>query len=88
MSEQGAGAGRPDAAARRPQYPSAGEVRRRLELGLRGLDLDRIATVTLVLAVLVSGALLYHLTRGTSFWGDDWDHDSAGEHRRHLPLPV
>ena len=26
----------------------------------------------LILAVLVSGALLYHLTRGTSFWGDDW----------------
>jgi hypothetical protein len=45
---------------------------RRLELGLERLDLDRIAILVLGLAVLASGALLYHLTRGSSFWGDDW----------------
>jgi hypothetical protein len=36
------------------------------------LDLDRLARPTLVAAVIVSGLLLLHLTRGTSFWADDW----------------
>ncbi|MBV9916724.1 MAG: hypothetical protein JO153_09500 [Solirubrobacterales bacterium] len=36
------------------------------------LDLDRIAPLALGLTVLASGLLLYHLTRGSSFWGDDW----------------
>jgi hypothetical protein len=35
-------------------------------------DLDRIAPVVMGLAILASGLLLYHLTRGSSFWGDDW----------------
>lgn len=45
---------------------------RTLEVGLESLELDRIAPVVLGLAVLASGFLLYHLTRGSSFWGDDW----------------
>jgi hypothetical protein len=48
------------------------EVLARLELGLKRLDLDRIAIPVMGLAVLASGLLLYHLTRGSSFWGDDW----------------
>jgi hypothetical protein len=44
----------------------------RLEVRLEAFDLDRIAIVVLGLAVVASGLLLYHLTRGSSFWGDDW----------------
>ncbi len=72
MSEQGAGAGHPDIAARRVPPPQAKTLARRLESGLAGLDLDRLAAATLALAVVASAGLLYHLTRGTSFWGDDW----------------
>jgi hypothetical protein len=72
MSEQGARAGGPDAAADRLFARRASEVVERLERELDGVDLDRLAGVVLALAVLASGVLLYHLTRGTSFWGDDW----------------
>jgi hypothetical protein len=44
----------------------------RLEVGLERVDLDQVAPLILGLAVVASGLLLYHLTRGTSFWGDDW----------------
>jgi hypothetical protein len=50
----------------------ASELVHTLGLGLERLDLDRVAPVALGLAVLASGLLLYHLTRGSSFWGDDW----------------
>ena len=72
MSEQGATAGRPDAAAPSTRPRATGELIDRLEDGLAKLDLDRLASVLLGLAVVASGVLLYHLTRGTSFWGDDW----------------
>jgi hypothetical protein len=72
MSDQGARAGGPDAAADRPIGRRAAEAIERLERELERVDLDRLARVGLALAVLASGVLLYHLTRGTSFWGDDW----------------
>src|ERR1700743_1613318 len=72
MSEQGARATGPDAAADRLFARRASEVVERLERELDRVDLDRLAAVVVVLAALASGALLYHLTRGTSFWGDDW----------------
>lgn len=46
--------------------------RRRGRLALERLDLDRLALPALLLAVITSGLLLLHLTRGTSFWADDW----------------
>jgi hypothetical protein len=72
MAEQGAGAGHPDALSGLPTSRRASELLERLEIGLERFDLDRIAPVALALAVLASGLLLYHLTRGSSFWGDDW----------------
>jgi hypothetical protein len=45
---------------------------RRLEDALAPVDFERIAPALLALAVLASGLLLYHLTAGSSFWGDDW----------------
>jgi hypothetical protein len=45
---------------------------RRGRLTLARLDFDRLARPALVVAVIVSGLLLLHLTRGTSFWADDW----------------
>lgn len=36
------------------------------------LDLDRLARPALAAAVLASGLLIYHLTRGSSFSVDDW----------------
>jgi hypothetical protein len=45
---------------------------RRLEDALAPVEFERIAPALLALAVLTSGLLLYHLTRGSSFWGDDW----------------
>jgi hypothetical protein len=72
MSDQGARAGGPDAAADRLIVRRASEAIGRLERELDQVDLDRLAAVVLALAVLASGLLLYHLTRGTSFWGDDW----------------
>jgi len=72
MSDQGARAGGPDAAADRLLARRASEAIERLERELDRVDLDRLAGVVLALAVLASGVLLYHLTRGTSFWGDDW----------------
>jgi hypothetical protein len=36
------------------------------------LDLGRLALPALVVAVIGSGVVLVHLTRGTSFWADDW----------------
>lgn len=50
----------------------ATELFHRLEVRLEPFDLDRIAPAALGLTVLASGVLLYHLTRGSSFWGDDW----------------
>ena len=72
MPEQQAAAGHPDAARGLPAPGSAFALPRRLEVGLERLDLDRIAPFVLGLAILISGLLLYHLTRGSSFWGDDW----------------
>ena len=39
---------------------------------MRSADLERSARWLLALATLASGLLLFHLTRGSSFWGDDW----------------
>jgi hypothetical protein len=72
MSEQGAGAGHPDIGPRRMRAGQTETRLRRLEVGLGRLDLDRIAMPVLGVTVLASGLLLYHLTRGSSFWGDDW----------------
>jgi hypothetical protein len=36
------------------------------------LDFDRLAWPVLAVAVVASGLLLLHLSRGTSFWADDW----------------
>jgi hypothetical protein len=55
-----------------PRSHRASELLGRLELGLERLDLERIAPIALGLAVIASGLLLYLLTRGSSFWGDDW----------------
>jgi hypothetical protein len=51
---------------------SSARSRRRLELAASDLDLDRLAWPGLVVAVLASGFLSYHLTRGSSFSVDDW----------------
>jgi hypothetical protein len=72
MSEQGAGAGRSDAGVGPTISPTARELLGRLGRVMDRVDLDRLAVWTFTLAVLASAALLYHLTRGTSFWGDDW----------------
>jgi hypothetical protein len=72
MAEQGAAAGHPDAISGLPASPRARAVYRELEVRFEPFELDRIALVVLGLAVLASGLLLYHLTRGSSFWGDDW----------------
>jgi hypothetical protein len=72
MHDQGAAAEHPDGISGLPAPRRAWEVFHRLEVGLERFDLDRIARVALGLAILASGFLLYHLTRGTSFWGDDW----------------
>lgn len=45
---------------------------RRLEIELARLDLNRVAPALLAVVVVACGLLLYHLTRGSSFWGDDW----------------
>ena len=47
-------------------------ARRRIELALARLDLDRLAGPALVVGLMASGLLLFHLTRETSFWADDW----------------
>ncbi len=41
-------------------------------LALNRLDLDRLARPALGLAIAASGLMLFHLTRGSSFWADDW----------------
>jgi hypothetical protein len=41
-------------------------------IAFAGLDFDRLARPALAVAVIASGLLLFHLTRGTSFWADDW----------------
>ncbi|MFZ0385059.1 MAG: hypothetical protein WAL22_05310, partial [Solirubrobacteraceae bacterium] len=51
---------------------AATRARRRAGLALAGLDLDRLALPGLAVAVLASGLLIYHLTRGSSFSPDDW----------------
>jgi hypothetical protein len=51
---------------------SSAPSRRRLEFTLSGLDLNRLAGPALVIAVVASGLLIYHLTRGSSFLADDW----------------
>lgn len=72
MFQQRAGAGHPDAATALPVSRRATALFQRIEARLEPFDLDRIAPVALGLAVVASGLLLYHLTRGSSFWGDDW----------------
>jgi hypothetical protein len=37
------------------------------------VDFDRLALPALAVAVVVSGFLLFHLSRGSSFWVDDWN---------------
>ena len=44
----------------------------RLASAIGELDLDRLARPTLAAAILASGLLQLHLTRGSSFWADDW----------------
>jgi hypothetical protein len=51
---------------------SSAPSRRRLHLAASDVDLDRFARAGLVVAVVVSGLLIYHLTRGSSFSIDDW----------------
>jgi hypothetical protein len=51
---------------------SSARSRSRLGLTTGGLDLDRVAWPALAVAVLASGLLIYHLTRGSSFSVDDW----------------
>lgn len=45
---------------------------RRGWLAFARLDFDRLARPVLGVAVIASGVLLFHLSRGTSFWADDW----------------
>lgn len=45
---------------------------RRSGLAFARLNLDWVAVPALVVAVIASGIMLVHLTRGTSFWADDW----------------
>jgi hypothetical protein len=52
---------------------SSAQPDRRPALSLAGIELDRLALPGLVASVLASGFLLYHLTRGTSFYVDDWN---------------
>ncbi len=72
MSEHDARAQIPDTIGGLPAKGGAAAALRDLEFRLESLDLDRAAAVLLGLAVVASGFLLYHLTRGSSFWGDDW----------------
>jgi hypothetical protein len=46
--------------------------RSRLEIAAADLELDRVAWPALAVAVVASGLLIYHLTRGSSFLADDW----------------
>jgi hypothetical protein len=45
---------------------------RRGRFAFEWLDFDRLARPVLAVAVIASGLLLFHLTRGTSFWADEW----------------
>ncbi len=45
---------------------------RRGRLAFEWLDFDRLARPVLAIAVIASGLLLLYLTRGTSFWADEW----------------
>ncbi len=47
--------------------------RARPQLGAGRWDLDRLAVPLLAVAMFASGVLLLHLTRGTTFWFDDWN---------------
>jgi hypothetical protein len=51
---------------------ASARARRRAELTLARLDLDRLALPAFAVAALACGLLLFHLTRDTSFWADDW----------------
>lgn len=46
--------------------------RRHLDVATFDLELERFARPGLVLAVIASGLLIYHLNRGSSFSPDDW----------------
>jgi hypothetical protein len=72
MPQQSAGARHPDAITGLPASRRASELFQSLDVRLEPFDLDRVAPLALGLAILASGLLLYHLTRGSSFWGDDW----------------
>ena len=45
---------------------------RRIRDAVAGVDLERLVRPTLAVAIIVSGLLQLHLTRGSSFWADDW----------------
>jgi hypothetical protein len=53
--------------------PRSGDRLASLRVAAGRGDLDRLAPAGLALAVTVSGLLLLHLTRGSSFWVDDWN---------------
>jgi hypothetical protein len=72
MLQQRAGAGHADAARGPTASGRATALLGEIEARLEQFDLERIALAVLALAVVASGFLLYHLTRGSSFWGDDW----------------
>jgi hypothetical protein len=50
---------------------AAGPLRRGRSTIAR-IDPNRLAPPGLAVVILVSGLLLWHLTRGASFWADDW----------------
>jgi hypothetical protein len=45
---------------------------RRLQVELGRIDLDRLAVPALGVLLLVGAVVLVHLSRGASFWADDW----------------
>ncbi len=51
---------------------SSAQPRRRLQFAAADVDLDRLARLGLVVAVVASGLLIYHFNRGMSFSSDDW----------------
>jgi len=51
---------------------SSAPSHRRLEFPASDVDLGRFARPGLVVAVVASGLLIYHLNRGSSFSADDW----------------
>jgi hypothetical protein len=52
---------------------SSAPSRRRLEFAASDVDLDRLVRPALLVALVASGLLIYHLSRGSSFSVDDWN---------------